>query len=109
SSEGAGGGRGVDVAGVAGGLDEPGGFRHVGDDAPLDLRVVCGEEHRVGAYIAGYEGAPDLLAKLPTDGDVHQVRVAGGEAAGRCAGLVELRVDAARLRVDKEGQCVEVG
>ena len=93
--EDAGGGRGVDVVVVLEGLDQPGVFCHVGDDAQLDLRVVCGEEHRVGAYIAGYEGAPDLLAKLRTDGDVHQVRVAGGEAA--------------RLRVDKEGQCVEVG
>src|SRR5207249_6065715 len=81
---------------------------HVGDDAQLDLRVVGGEEHRVGSDIASDESAPDLLAELGADGDVHQVRVTGGQAPGRCAGLVELCVYAARLRMDEERQRIKV-
>ena len=63
----------------------------VGEDAQLDLRVVGRQQpHPVGRD----EGAPDLLAELRAHGDVLQVRVGAGEAAGARGGLPERRVDA---------------
>ena len=43
------------------------------------------------------------------DGDVLQVRVAAAQPSGRGDGLVEARVHAAGVRVDEQGQRVDVG
>ncbi len=55
----------------------------LGQEPQLDLRIVGGNELRARR---GDEGAPDLAALLGADRDVLQVRLGGGEAAGRGRG-----------------------
>src|SRR5207247_494999 len=57
----------------------------------------------------GDEGAPDLPADLGANRDVLQVRVAAAQTAGSGYGLVEGRVDAARVGVHELGEGVDVG
>ena len=102
------GGRRVDVLVALEGADERGVLRDVGHDAQLDLGVVGGEELRLLSDVAGDESAADLSADIAADGDVLQIGVAGREAAGGSARLVELRVDALRLGVDEERERVEI-
>ena len=73
----------------------------VREHAQLDLRVVGGDQHVPGL---GDEGAADLAADLGADRDVLQVRIAAAQAPGRGDRLVELRVDAAGLRVHQRGR-----
>ena len=77
----------------------------MGHEAELDLRVVGGHEQVAGR---GDEGGANLAAERGADGDVLQVGVGGGEAAGGGADLVEGGVDAA-FGVDQLRQRVEVG
>ncbi len=78
----------------------------VGHDAQLDLGVVGGEQRLVP--LADDEGAADHPALLGADGDVLQVRVLRGEAAGGGDHLVEGGVDAA-LRGDRLEQALDGG
>ena len=87
-----GGGEGVDVLAGAVGVEQQRVLREVGHEAELDLRVVGGHEQVAGG---GDEGGADLAAEGGADGDVLQVGVGGGEAAGGGADLVEGGVDAA--------------
>ena len=64
----------------------------VGEQAQLDLRVVGDQEGPAGC---GDEGGADLAAELGADGDVLEVGVGGGEAAGGGAGWIEGGVEAA--------------
>ena len=80
-------------------------LRVVREDAELDLRVVGGEDPRARRR---HERRADAARELRADGDVLEVRVGRGEAAGRRAGLVERRVDAA-VRADELGERVDVG
>src|SRR5450756_911044 len=75
-------------------------------DAQLDLRVVS-RDHDV-AWPPCLERAPDPLAELGPDGDVHQVRVGGRETARRRAGLSERRVDPAAEWIHQLRQGVDV-
>src|SRR3989304_5862251 len=61
--------------------------------------------------ISGVPSASDTPTTCEggADGDVLEVRVARGEAAGGRARLIELRVQPVRLRVDQRWQRVQVG
>ena len=88
-------GEGVDVLAGPVGVEQQRVLREVRHQAELDLRVVGGHEHVAGR---GDEGGADLAAEGGADGDVLQVGVGGGEAAGGGADLVEGGVDAAFAR-----------
>ena len=79
---------------------------HVREHAELDLAVVGGDEL---VPLVGDEGAADRAAFLGADRDVLQVRLGGGEPAGRGRGERVVGVDAAGLRVDVAGDRVGVG
>ena len=87
-----GGGEGVDVFAGAVGVEQQRVLREVRHEAELDLRVVGGHEQVAGR---GDEGFADFAADFGADGDVLQVGVDAGEAAGGGADLVERGVDAA--------------
>ena len=95
----------MDVLAGAVGVEQERVLGEVGHEAELDLRVVGGHEQVAGG---GDEGGADLAAEGGADGDVLQVGVGGGEAAGGGADLVEGGVDAA-FGVDELREGVEVG
>src|SRR5262249_47749332 len=70
----------------------------VGEDPQLDL-VVVGREQAVSA--GRDEAGADRAALLGADRDVLEVRVRAGEPAGGGRGLVEGRVEAARVGIDQ--------
>ena len=82
----------MDVLVGAVGVEQQGILREVGHQAELDLRVVGRHEQVAGR---GDEGGADVAADSGADGDVLQVGVGAGEAAGGGADLVEGGVDAA--------------
>ena len=77
----------------------------MGHQAELDLRVVGRHEEVAGGRD---EGGADVAADGSADGNVLEVGVGGGEAAGGGADLVEGGVDAA-FGVGELGERVEVG
>src|SRR5659263_275387 len=78
----------------------------VGHNAQLHLGVVGDYEPRT---LLGNEAVPDLFAQRRADGDVLQVRIAGGDAAGSGHRLVEGRVEAPGVGVGQPGKRLEVG
>ncbi len=100
-----GGGEGVDVLAGGVGVEEEGVGGEVGHEAEFDLGVVGRHEDVAGG--AG-EGGADFAAGGGADGDVLEVGVGGGEAAGGGADLVEGGVDAV-VAVGELGEGVEVG
>ncbi len=68
----------MDVLVALEGVDERRVLGDVGHDPQLDLRVIRGQEVRVGADVAGHECPAHLLAEGRADGDVLQVWVARG-------------------------------
>ena len=101
-----GGDEAVDVAVGGEGFDEGFFAAVVGEDAELDLGVVGGDEE---VLRGGDEGAADLAADIGFDGNVLEVGIGGGEAAGFGDGLVEVGVDAAGFFGGEVGEGVEVG
>ncbi len=95
----------MDVGSVLEGADHRGIAGQGSHDAELDLRVIAGEE---GAALARYEGLADLAAGGGSDGDVLEIRVGGGEAAGGGDELVEGGVDAAGFQLDVIWEGIEV-
>ena len=77
----------------------------MGQDAQLDLAVIGVHQH--AARLCNKVG-PQLAAQLGADGDVLQVGVIGGEAAGAGLGLVEPGVNAAILADDFQ-QTLHIG
>ena len=96
----------MDVEPVGEGLLKLADIGDMGEDAQLDLGVVEGEQRLA---LGGDEGLADAAAFLGADGDVLQVRVGRGEAAGAGAGLDVGGVDAAGIGVDVILQRVGVG
>ncbi len=94
----------VDVA--AEGIDHAGVAGEGGHDAEFDLRVVATEE---GAAGRGDEGFADAAAIIGADGDVLDVGVGGGEAAGGGDELVKGGVDAAGAGANVGGEGIDVG
>ena len=92
---------------VAEGLDHGGVVGDGGHDAELDLGVVAGEEGELP--FPRDEGLADLAAGFGADGNVLEVGIGRGEAAGGGDELVEMGVDAAGFRNDVVRQRVEVG
>ena len=78
----------------------------MGEQAELDLAVVGGDEEVAGL---GDEGAADRGTFLGADGNVLQVGVVGGQAAGAGDGLGVGGVDAAGLGVDLGDEGFGVG
>ena len=79
----------------------------MGQDAKLDLRIVCRDEPPAG--LAGQEGGADLLPFGRAGGDVLQVGVAGAQPAGGRHRLVERRVNPACCRLHERRQTIDVG
>ena len=88
----AGGGCLVDVVAVLEGVDHGFVAADGGHDAELDLGVVGAEEEPAGT--TGDEGFADLATVGGADGDVLEIGIAGGEAAGGGEELVKVGVNA---------------
>ena len=100
-------GGGMDVVSVAEGLHEVSVLAEVRHDAELDLRVVRGDDDALRR--ARDERLADLLAAFGADGDVLQVRIRAGQAAGGRKRLVERRMDTAIHRRDVGRERLDVG
>ena len=72
--------------------------------AQFDLRVVGGEQLRAGG---GGEGGANLAAQLGAGGNVLQIWIDGGEAAGGCCGLPERWCGRANRRQASSGNASE--
>src|SRR5690606_2268673 len=77
------------------------------NDPELYLGVVCGYE--APAFASGNKCFPDLSSPVCTYWNVLQVRVRAAKPAGDCNGLMEAGVHPASLRVEQQGQRVNVG
>ena len=85
----------MDVVAAAEGLDQQRVAREVRQQAQFDLRIVGGEQDVAGF---GDEGGANSRAEFGADGNVLQIGIGRGEAAGRRAGLVESGVQRVRWR-----------
>ncbi|CRI63432.1 hypothetical protein THIOKS11320081 [Thiocapsa sp. KS1] len=101
-----GGGRAMDIEPAREGREQTLVAREMRHDPQLDLRVVGGEQE---VSRLGDEGAADPATLVGADRDVLQIRVAGGEPAGRGHGLMVRGMDPAGVRVDHLTQLVGVG
>src|SRR6185437_2113154 len=75
---------------------------HVREDPQLDLRVVRGEQHEVGA--TGDERSSNAATEWRADRDVLKVRVLAREPAGRGDRLIEGGVQPARVGIDERAK-----
>ena len=98
---------GMDVIPVAERLHEVPVLAEVRHDAELDLRVVRGHDHALRR--PRDEGLADLLSAFGADGDVLQVRVGAGQAAGGRKRLIERRMDTAVHRRDIGRERLDIG
>ncbi len=80
--------------------------RDVGQDAQFDLRIVRFQEP---ASWWGDEGLPHLSSHFRPDGDILQVRVAGGEPACDRSRLIIRGVQATGAAVHQGGQRIQIG
>ena len=78
----------------------------MGQQPQLDLRVIGGHQQPA---LGGQERLADLLALLPADRDVLQVRIAGRQPARGGHGLVERRMDPPGQRIDQRRQGIDIG
>src|SRR3981081_4182759 len=79
--------------------------REVSEQAEFDLRVVGGEQHMSGL---GDEGGADAASEFGAGGNVLQIRIRGGETAGRGAGLAEGCVQASGGWIDENGKSIYI-
>src|SRR5262245_50505250 len=87
-------------------LDERWVVREVGEEAQLDLRVICRDER---PPTPRNEPPADVAAELTTNRNVLKVRFARRKATRRGGRLTERRVDPTRARMDVRGKRVNVG
>ena len=97
----------MDIIPVAERFHEVPVLAEVRHDAELDLRVVRRHDHALRR--PRNESLADLLAPLGADGNVLQVRVGAGQAAGGRKCLVERRMDTSVHRRDIGRERLDVG